>query len=60
MAEFCAECSEELFGKEFPSDFSGILSEEDFDEGYVLPVLCEGCGYIEVDHLGNKIEVDEN
>ena len=38
------------------SDFKGIISEEMFHEGWVAPVLCEGCGYIEVDNLGKRIE----
>jgi len=54
MAEFCLDCSKELFGED--SDFKGIISEEMSHEGWVAPVLCEGCGFIEVDHLGKKVE----
>jgi len=54
MADFCLDCAENLFGKELPSDFEGILTEE--EEGYTISVLCEGCGYIEVDHLGKKVD----
>ena len=57
MAEFCLDCSRELFGED--SDFKGIISEEQFNEGLIVPVLCEGCGFIEVDHLGKKIEEEE-
>ena len=59
MAEFCTECTKELFGEEIESDFKGILLKEEFEKGQVLSVLCEGCGYIEVDHLGNK-QVDRD
>tara|TARA_Y100001963_G_scaffold118777_1_gene165541 strand:- start:132 stop:314 length:183 start_codon:yes stop_codon:yes gene_type:complete len=56
MADFCLDCTHEMFGDEFPSDFKGLLSQEEFEEGYLLPVLCEGCGYIWVDPQGQKIE----
>ena len=59
MADFCLGCTKELFGEKVKSDFDGILSEDQFKEGFMQPVLCEGCGYICVDHLGKKIEEDE-
>ena len=60
MADFCLECSKELFGEEVKSDFDGILSEDQSQEGFVQPVLCEGCGYICVDHVGKKIESEDD
>jgi hypothetical protein len=49
MADFCWKClAEELF-PEAPerNDFHGIV-----EEGETARVLCEGCGFIEVDHEG--------
>ena len=60
MAEFCKECAYEMWGDEIPSDFKGLLSEEEFEDGYLLPVLCEGCGYIWVDPKGEKVEEKED
>ena len=58
MADFCLECAKELFGGK--SDFDGIISENQSREGFMQPVLCEGCGYICVDHLGKKIELEDD
>tara|TARA_R110002020_G_scaffold32681_2_gene100241 strand:- start:3242 stop:3448 length:207 start_codon:yes stop_codon:yes gene_type:complete len=61
MAEFCLECHLELFGNEIECGLSGLISEEYVKDGYALPVLCESCGFIYVDHNGKKIDVsDEN
>lgn len=59
MAEFCVECAKEMWGKEIDSDFNGILSENEFKKGQLLSVLCEGCGYIYVNHLGQKIDEED-
>jgi hypothetical protein len=56
MAEFCTECAKELFGKDIDSDFKGILPKEEFKKGQILSVLCEGCGYIYVNHLGERLD----
>lgn len=56
MAEFCEDCSQEIFGEE--SDFKGIQTKEDTDNGIATWVLCEGCGMILVDHLGKCINKD--
>jgi hypothetical protein len=48
-----------MFGEDCPSDFKGLLSEGEFKEGYLLPVLCEGCGYIWVDPKGKKVNKKE-
>lgn len=51
MAEFCMECSENIFGADF-GDFANIC-----EEGGKARVLCEGCGcMIWVDHTGKRIE----
>ncbi|GJQ43744.1 MAG: hypothetical protein JETCAE03_32420 [Ignavibacteriaceae bacterium] len=43
MAEFCNKCIEKVFPGEKPDiDVYEIFNE--LKEGYVQPVLCEGCG----------------
>ncbi len=59
MADFCLECTHEMFGEDCPSDFKGLLSEGEFKEGYLLPVLCEGCGYSWVAPKGKKVNKKE-
>jgi hypothetical protein len=51
MADFCKQCSAELFGGDF-NDLSGLITKEDVDKGYYMPALCEGCGPTGVDHDG--------
>lgn len=55
MASFCYDCSIDMFGDEVTNDFAGLIDEDLVKKGYVLPVLCEGCGYIMIDHLGKKV-----
>ena len=51
MADFCKQCSEELFGEDF-GDFTGISTERnDINRSYVS-VLCEGCGPTSVNSKG--------
>ena len=39
------------------NDMSGIVSAEEYQKhGITAKVLCEGCGIIEVDHKGRRIE----
>jgi|TARA_B100000287_G_scaffold268328_1_gene252355 hypothetical protein len=59
MADFCYDCTEELFGQKHAvkNDMSGIVSAEEYQKhGITAKVLCEGCGIIEVDHKGRRIE----
>jgi hypothetical protein len=59
MAEFCKQCSEELLGyKDGYSDFSALSTTKDTAEGLYPVVLCEGCGAIQVDHLGACVSKD--
>ena len=55
MADFCKECSEEIFGKDF-GDFKGLTTEEESSNKVYVEVLCEGCGFILVDHNGERKE----
>lgn len=51
MADFCKQCSEELFGEDF-GDLKGLMDEEEAKKGFIIRALCEGCGHIFVDQLG--------
>ncbi len=61
MADFCLECTEELFGQQYArvNDFRNLISKEEYERDYVMRVLCEGCGWIIVDHNGRRIENGE-
>ena len=54
MSDYCKTCSEELFGKDF-GDFAGLISKELAQSGDWAVVLCEGCGPIQVNDLGEKL-----
>lgn len=49
MADFCKDCSIELFGEDF-NDFAGLCKENE-----MIYVLCEGCGWVYVNHFGARI-----
>jgi hypothetical protein len=51
MADFCHECSIEIFGEDF-GDLAGLVTEQQVVQGLRAEVLCEGCGPILVDHRG--------
>ena len=51
MADFCYDCVVKLFGKGELNDFVGLAKA-----GETVCVLCEGCGYIEVDENGKKVK----
>lgn len=59
MADFCYDCTLEMFGKQHAekNDLSELITREQFEHGFVMPALCEGCGYIFVDHLGKKTDL---
>lgn len=59
MADFCKQCSIEMFGKDF-GDFKGLISRWKSWKGYGVPVLCEGCGFILVNHKGKRIKTFYN
>ena len=54
MADFCKECSIEIFGEDF-KELANISTPEDTANELYVHVLCEGCGPILVDHTGAKI-----
>lgn len=57
MANFCKACSIELFGKDF-GDLAGITRKSHERRGEAMVVICEGCGVIQVNHLGECISSD--
>lgn len=59
MADFCYDCTEEFFSQSHAqsNDMSGLVSKEEYEQhGITAKVLCEGCGLIEVDHKGRRLE----
>ena len=57
MADFCKQCSIELFGKDF-GDLANITTSEQWEDEVVAVVLCEGCGVIQVDPEGRCVSPD--
>lgn len=57
MADYCQQCSLEIFGEDF-KELAGITTaENEHDKEYAV-VLCEGCGPIQVDNDGVCLSVD--
>lgn len=54
MADFCRQCTVELFGPEVAdkNDMIGLVTEDQTKLGLAANVLCEGCGPTQVDHTG--------
>lgn len=50
MADFCKQCSINLFGED-----SKDLALGPLPPGYYWYVICEGCGFIQVDALGRCV-----
>jgi len=57
MADFCKQCSIEIFGEDF-GDLSDITTKMKTKDGIYAFVICEGCGIIQVDHEGKCISND--
>jgi hypothetical protein len=53
MADFCHECTFELFGDEL-APFNDMVNTK-LANNEMQQVLCEGCGYIDVDNKGRKL-----
>lgn len=58
MADFCKECSERMFGKDF-GDLANLLPPEMYTHEIGAGALCEGCGYIVVDIHGRRMDDEE-
>lgn len=59
MADFCKQCTEELFDDLCGNDFAGLTTPEDTVQGLYAVVLCEGCGPCQVDHTGFRVTPKE-
>lgn len=59
MADFCKECSIEMWGSD-TKDLAGLITKEEVAEGLGAVVICEGCGVIRVDHEGKRLEESNN
>lgn len=51
MADFCKQCA--IAHGFTPNDLCGISTVDDTAQGLFAVVICEGCGFIQVDHDGN-------
>lgn len=51
MADFCKQCSIEVFGADY-GDYKGLQTEGQTKDGYRMSALCEDCGPTFVDHTG--------
>ena len=54
MADFCKQCSVEVFGED-SLDLADITKLGDQMASLYVKVLCETCGFIQVDWKGNCI-----
>jgi hypothetical protein len=54
MADFCKQCSIDLLQQDY-RELAGITTPEDWQKGKAVPVICEGCGAIQVDPEGNCV-----
>lgn len=58
MADFCRQCSLTILGipdDEYTKDLSGLTTPEETERGAYAAVICEGCGFVSVDHSGRCI-----
>lgn len=58
MADFCQQCSIEMFGEDM-KDLAGLIPPDKVAEpGWYALVICEGCGPIDVDNDGRCMTPD--
>ena len=57
MADFCKQCSIQLFGKDF-RELAGLRTEEMKEQNSFPVVICEGCGHTLVDEDGTCVDED--
>lgn len=58
MADFCRQCSIDMFGGDC-GDLSGLLDKYGDDKTkWLASVICEGCGFVQVNHLGECVSED--
>lgn len=51
MADYCKQCSMEIFGEDF-RELASIVSLQEEAEGLAANVLCEACGPTKVNNAG--------
>lgn len=54
MADYCKQCAIKYFDQD-TRDLAGLSKPEDTEAGMFCQVICEGCGFIQVDHEGNCV-----
>lgn len=54
MADFCQQCSIELFGKDF-RELAELMPKENYTDDAGCGTLCEGCGPTVVDFDGKCV-----
>lgn len=59
MADFCKVCSIEHFGQDF-RELAGLSTPEDTASERYCYVICEGCGFVWVDHDGVVVHRDSD
>lgn len=57
MADFCKQCADELFDGQFNS-FKNLSTELDDKAKLYTCVLCEDCGFIQVNSKGECVSPD--
>ena len=55
--KYCQQCSVEHNGVDL-EDFEGRLTLKEHEDGYTLPVVCDGCGIVCVDPNGKCVDKD--
>lgn len=51
MADFCKQCSIDIFGEDF-KELAGQLTEAQVAQGMLARSICEGCGFTYVNQDG--------
>lgn len=57
MADFCKQCSMDYFGEDM-RELAGQTTEDDTRAELYAEVICEGCGFIQVDHEGRCVSLN--
>jgi len=57
MADFCKQCSMDIFGEDF-GDLAKLCTKKENEQGLYAIVVCEGCGTTLVDNEGRCVSSD--
>lgn len=56
MSDYCFQCTEKYLGMPGDkNDLSGISTPQDTANDMFASVICEGCGFVFVDHEGRCV-----